>query len=209
MFGNKKKLEAQLAEQGGTVAWATVIDAKNKWASASMDGFNRVTSETDHVRVSLKVEPDGQEPFEATFSQAFKGSIPMKGWQCKVIYDPSDRSKIAIQEDSITPPGIDHDRAERAAVRRNEMMEAARSGNIAEYVEDMKAKALSGQLGGFVMVDGQVVSGGGIPGMPGTPASAPKPDLADQLTKLADLRDRGVLTDAEFEAQKAKLLAAS
>jgi hypothetical protein len=29
----------------------------------------------------------------------------------------------------------------------------------------------------------------------------------DELTKLADLRDRGVITDAEFAAQKAKLLA--
>jgi hypothetical protein len=30
---------------------------------------------------------------------------------------------------------------------------------------------------------------------------------ADQLAKLADLRKQGVLTDAEFEAQKAKILA--
>jgi Short C-terminal domain/Phospholipase_D-nuclease N-terminal len=30
---------------------------------------------------------------------------------------------------------------------------------------------------------------------------------ADELTKLADLRDRGVLTEEQFEAQKAKLLA--
>jgi hypothetical protein len=30
---------------------------------------------------------------------------------------------------------------------------------------------------------------------------------ADQLHKLADLKDRGVLSDAEFEAQKAKILA--
>ena len=28
----------------------------------------------------------------------------------------------------------------------------------------------------------------------------------DQLAKLADLKDKGVLSDAEFEAQKAKLL---
>ncbi|HUZ28971.1 MAG TPA: SHOCT domain-containing protein [Solirubrobacteraceae bacterium] len=40
-------------------------------------------------------------------------------------------------------------------------------------------------------------------------AALPKPDVADQLTKLADLRDRGVLSDAEFETQKAKILAAS
>ena len=38
---------------------------------------------------------------------------------------------------------------------------------------------------------------------------APKPDITDQLTKLADLRDRGVLAQAEFDAQKAKILAAS
>jgi hypothetical protein len=31
---------------------------------------------------------------------------------------------------------------------------------------------------------------------------------ADQLSKLADLKARGVITDAEFEAQKAKLLSA-
>jgi hypothetical protein len=30
---------------------------------------------------------------------------------------------------------------------------------------------------------------------------------ADQLAKLADLKNQGALTDAEFEAQKAKLLA--
>ncbi len=30
---------------------------------------------------------------------------------------------------------------------------------------------------------------------------------ADQLTKLADLRDRGVITQAEFDQQKAKILA--
>ena len=32
-------------------------------------------------------------------------------------------------------------------------------------------------------------------------------DTASQLTKLADLKSQGVLTDAEFEAQKAKILA--
>jgi len=31
-------------------------------------------------------------------------------------------------------------------------------------------------------------------------------DTVDELTKLADLRDRSVLTQAEFDAQKAKIL---
>jgi hypothetical protein len=34
------------------------------------------------------------------------------------------------------------------------------------------------------------------------------PSTADQLSKLADLRDRGVITPDEFEREKAKILAA-
>jgi hypothetical protein len=33
------------------------------------------------------------------------------------------------------------------------------------------------------------------------------PDPLDRIAKLAQLRDSGALTDEEFEAQKAKLLA--
>jgi Short C-terminal domain len=38
------------------------------------------------------------------------------------------------------------------------------------------------------------------------PAPAPAPDPIEQLQKLADLKNQGILTDAEFEAQKAKIL---
>jgi len=36
--------------------------------------------------------------------------------------------------------------------------------------------------------------------------AAGEPSTADQLAKLADLRDRGVITAQEFEQQKAKIL---
>jgi hypothetical protein len=39
------------------------------------------------------------------------------------------------------------------------------------------------------------------------PASAPAPDTLTQLKELGELKAQGVLTDAEFEAQKAKILA--
>lgn len=45
-----------------------------------------------------------------------------------------------------------------------------------------------------------------------TPAGAiplpqqPQPDAAGQLAKLAELKDKGILSEAEFTAQKAKLL---
>jgi membrane protease subunit (stomatin/prohibitin family) len=39
-------------------------------------------------------------------------------------------------------------------------------------------------------------------------AAAPEKDMVTQLKELADLKDQGILTDAEFDAQKAKILAA-
>jgi hypothetical protein len=39
------------------------------------------------------------------------------------------------------------------------------------------------------------------------PAPAPATDTVTQLKELAELRSQGILTDAEFDAQKAKVLA--
>ena len=47
---------------------------------------------------------------------------------------------------------------------------------------------------------------GFAPAVPQQTTPAQAPDVADQLRKLADLRDQGILTDDEFAAQKAKLL---
>lgn len=40
-----------------------------------------------------------------------------------------------------------------------------------------------------------------------SPAAGPSDDIIDRLTKLGELRANGVLTDAEFEAQKERILA--
>jgi hypothetical protein len=42
---------------------------------------------------------------------------------------------------------------------------------------------------------------------PAPAPAAPAPDMVQQLKDLADLKAQGILTDAEFEAQKAKVLA--
>jgi hypothetical protein len=44
-------------------------------------------------------------------------------------------------------------------------------------------------------------------GAPGVAPQQNAPDAVDKLKELADLHDRGALTDAEFASQKAKLLA--
>ena len=39
------------------------------------------------------------------------------------------------------------------------------------------------------------------------PAAAPQEDMVAQLKQLAELKDQGILTEEEFAAQKAKILA--
>ncbi len=196
MFGNKKGLEKKLREQGGTVAWATILSTDEQWRSArgGDTGFGGPTHVTDHMKVTLQVEPEGEPAFEVTFKQAFPGHMPRPGGRAKVIFDPADHSRIAIMDGEVYMPGLSVEKQQRSRARQAEARAAAESGHLAEYIEQRKAEAMAS--GGFVIG--------------GAPAAAPaaKPDVVDQLTKLADLRDRGVLTDDEFQAQKAKLLAA-
>jgi len=49
-------------------------------------------------------------------------------------------------------------------------------------------------------------AGFNLSGMPGVQPADSSAEMVDTLQKLADLHDRGVLTDEEFAQQKAKLL---
>src|SRR5262249_14765097 len=44
------------------------------------------------------------------------------------------------------------------------------------------------------------------PPAPAPVAAAPAPDPIEQLTKLAALKDQGIITESEFVVQKAKIL---
>jgi hypothetical protein len=41
---------------------------------------------------------------------------------------------------------------------------------------------------------------------PAAPAAPAQPDMVEQLRRLGELRDAGILTEEEFAAQKAKIL---
>lgn len=76
-------------------------------------------------------------------------------------------------------------------------------------VSEARQKKLVERQSQYINVNpvGGIVAGS-MAGPAPAPAAAPGPpvDVADQLRKLAELRDQGILTDDEFAAQKAKLL---
>ncbi len=151
MFGNKKGLERKLREQDGTVAWATIVSAEERWRSArgGDTGFGGPTSVTDHMQVTLQVEPEGEPAFEVTFKQAFPTHVPRPGGRAKVIYDPADHSKIAIIDGEVYMPGMSVEKQQRSRARAAEARAAAESGHLAEYIEQRKAEAM--RSGGIVI----------------------------------------------------------
>jgi hypothetical protein len=67
-----------------------------------------------------------------------------------------------------------------------------------EAIKTIRSDAASGESSGFVLSpDGHITK-------VETQQSA-QDDLADQLTRLGELHDRGALTDAEYEAQKREI----
>ena len=217
MLGHNERLERKLKEQGGKRAWATVLESKKEWTGSG--GWNvavgQAGSFTTHAKLRLRVEPDGEPPFETTVKQVFNDAsgwrVPGEGYSVPVVYDPHDHSKLALDLEGIAVgPGVDRDEAvarhEKVMARmhdhqaqRQEIAQMRDPEARREAIAKMQAAALAQAQSAAAMQRMKQVF---------PQAYGGTPDVADQLTKLADLRDRGVLTDDEFEAQKAKLLGA-
>jgi len=73
------------------------------------------------------------------------------------------------------------------------------------YQNQADMEAMKAQMA--AMQAQQVQAAAAPPAPAPAPAAAPAPDLISQLKQLSDLKAAGALTDAEFEAAKAKLLA--
>jgi Short C-terminal domain len=184
MLGREKRHERKLEEHGGKTAWATVLDVQ-KWQSSG--GMNvspgAPNSLKIHCKLKLRVEPEGTPPFEAEAHHVFTQQAPWEGCSVAVIYDPSKPSDLVIDESQ----GFGRGGAGLAGFAGGD----APGGKWTDRMDALLA-AQSGRPGG--------------PQVPHNPPSEPV-NVADQLTKLADLRDRGILSETEFQAQKARLLA--
>lgn len=225
MFGKHTRLERKLRENGRT-APATVLECHGTMTIT--EGNAMIVSNTQVVcKLRLQVAPPGEPPFEATTSARFSQfGVPDEGDVLAVLYDPEDHDKVVVDQSTAaqlqvaTNKQIATFRAMGGDVGSAiaDKLEAARasgrldvSGDDAEALQAYnaafakvvkEAKDALGLGGGPVIaVNGQIVSAGGAAG------AAPAPsDPVDEIRKLADLRDRGALTQAEFDAQKAKLL---
>jgi hypothetical protein len=224
MFGNHKRLEGKL-RAGGRSAPATVLECK---AGMTITNGNPQLVANTHVvcKLRLQVTPEGESAFEAsTSAQYSQFGIPSEGDTVTVLYDPGDHSKVVVDA---SPAAAMHQVLAKQVARframNNELgttiadrLEAANAdGSLPPFSGGAKGiRAYNAAFGKIVaeakesagLGSGPAIFVGGKLVDPSALTGATRSDPADELTKLAALRDRGVLTDAEFAQQKAKILA--
>lgn len=192
-------------EKHGRRAKARVLEAIDLLSSTSSGrktsaGLNANVHEKWRVRI--RVEPEGEAPFELETKISFPrddGRV-REGLVFPVLYDPEDHEQIEYDPAERTDAEKAMDAVETVGLADRLPAGLDVEGLINDWQQDPQAarEAIRAQFGSGAAG----YPAAGMPGVPGTPAQDP----LDRIAKLADLRDRGALTDAEFEAQKARIL---
>lgn len=205
MFGHRSKKTRERLEADGVRAAATVLEISGGRVSVTT-GNPQIAANTElPMKVRLRVEPEGEDAFEVRTKMTFPQlGLPRQGGKIAVLFDPADHDTVIL--DQTTAGGLslvaDSIRSRADATDRPEL------GAIADMVEKTTS-------GGGIDIEGlqrqireEFAPGGAAsPDLSAYfPTAAAAEDPVDKLTKLGELKEKGMLTDAEFEAQKARIL---
>ncbi len=187
-----KKLKKELDESGKR-ANAIVVEIAEKGMAVTR-GAEGVISNTElALKARLRVQPDDEPEFEVKKRFSFPQlAVPSAGQTIPVLYDPNDHDKIIVD---YSPE------AQQSAAFSAAGVDPSQIGQLMEQAQQMRAQA-AGMQGGM----GQMPGMGQVPGMTPPAPAQPQADPVEQLEKLAKLKESGALTEAEFEAEKAKIL---
>lgn len=208
MFGHRSKKTRERLEAGGVRAVATVLEISGGRVSITTGNPQIVANTELPMKVKLRVEPDGQEAFEVEAKMTFPQlGVPRPGGTIAVLFDPDDHDTVIL--DQTTRGGLslaaDQIRARAEETDRPEL----------DSVADLVEQATSG---GQIDIEGlqrqireQFAPGGAAaPDLSAFfPTAAAPEDPVDKLAKLADLKEKGLLTEEEFNTQKARILGES
>ena len=203
MSGDHPLLERKLRKSGKS-AMATVVSYDRIKSGPMAYGASRKSL----CKLNLRVAPDGESAFEATTEAWLRGTEGAHdGMVVPVLYDPSDHARLIVDQSDEAWKAADGEtmRARRVAQASAKGGDPARTSAI----DEMRRAAAADPAGFRKLMRDQ---GPAVFGLPGVPASvpgvaAPTPqDPLDRLSKLAELHDRGVLSDPEFETEKKKIL---
>ena len=187
-----KRLKKQL-EESGKRANATVVEIAEKGMAVTRGAEGVIGNTELALKTHLRVQPEDEPEFEVKKRFSFPQlAVPSAGQTVPVLYDPSDHDKIIVD---YSPEAQQSAALSAAGVDPNAI------GQLMEQAQQLRAQA--GQVQPGQIPD---ISKMGLPGMASQAPAQAGPDPVEQLERLAKLKESGALTDAEFQAEKAKIL---
>jgi len=213
MLGKPSRRTRKKLEEHGKRAPAVVVEIADKGMTVT-SGSGQLVSDTEvMLKTKLRVEPEDEPAFEVEERMRYPQlSIPSVGSRLAVIYDPSDHDKVMLDSSPegvasqfVNVPGLE-------GTDLKDLMATVEQARAQTNDPQEMARILQQQLGTSVNVqqqDSRSVAFGTAPAGFGAPAAQPEEDHVDKLAKLAELREKGMLTDAEFESEKARILGES
>jgi hypothetical protein len=192
MLGKPNRWTRHHLESQGREAVATVLEISKRGVAVTTGGGALVSDTEVLLKTRLRVEPVGEPAFEVEERFRYPQlNIPGVGDQLTVRYSPADHDKLMIDRDNPL--------ARRATTRSGKS-----PAELLQLVRDAKARS-GGDRAKMAELLRETV---GVSDAPPPVAPAGEPSTIDQLERLSALRAQGMLTDAEFAAEKAKLLGA-
>jgi hypothetical protein len=179
-----KRLKKQL-EESGKRANATVVEIAEKGMAVTRGAEGVIGNTELALKTHLRVQPEDEPEFEVKKRFSYPQlAVPSAGQTVPVLYDPADHDKIIVD---YSPE------AQQTAALSAAGIGAGSLGELMNQAQQLRGQAM------------QVPSGmGQMPGM--APQAPDQTDSVSQLERLAKLKESGALTEAEFQAEKQKIL---
>src|SRR6266511_2601379 len=190
------------AGHGGTVAWRIEDRERSHMLGKAFR------------RTRRKLEENGKRASAVVVEIAKRGMSVTSGNENivsnteVVLYDPQDHDKLMLDDSPAGAAVQFGDASGMGGMDMQTLMSKVKDAQSQTQDPQELARLLQDQLGTNVTVEPPVESTGVTFGSGfGNPAQAPaEEDPVDKLAKLAELKEKGMLTDSEFESQKARIL---
>ncbi len=144
-----------------------------------------------HITIRVKFADGETTEFKKWLDWHYVGQI-YEGSAVPIRYDPSDHSKVVLDMPVLEERHAQADAAGKAQLEA-QLDNLVEPGAGLESLGGLKAQLLQTTLESVV-------------NLPSNSSGTPEADRLDSLAKLADLKERGVLSEEEFAAEKARIL---
>jgi hypothetical protein len=209
MFSRGRKKREEDLKEHGKRALGTILASRTGGGAEWNIGNPIGDTGTSHaVHLTIRVEPQDEAPFELHWkTRAQDGAIPQAGQTVVVWFDPGDHDRFTVELEDAAP----------VAEEKFGEFEQKTGLDVGALIGDPDAfrDALSGRPGVNpaqavrqalnLSPDAIERAAGGAQHAAGPRGATPE----DRLEKLGKLRAEGIVTQEEFEAQKAKILGES